>query len=85
LATTWIRRARSPKTTAGSWPAELQRQRVAAGFDQRMYLFGGAGDHAADVDRFLLELDHAAGHARDVQQVVDQRGHVADLAPDHFA
>jgi hypothetical protein len=39
----------------------------------------------AQVEHVLRQRDHAAGHARDVEQVVEQAGHVADLAFDDGA
>ena len=41
--------------------------------------------HVGQVQRLLLEHDLALGNARDVQQVVQQPGHVRDLAVDDVA
>jgi hypothetical protein len=53
--------------------------------DQRTHLLDRVGDHVLEVELAKLEFDLAAGDARDVQQIVDQRRHVAGLARDDLA
>ena len=58
-------------------------QLVPLPFDERTSGFHGAADESRQVDDFLAQLDLAPADARHVEQVVDQPGHVLDLALDH--
>jgi hypothetical protein len=60
-------------------------QLLAARLYQRRHLLDSVGGDLADVQHHLVQLDQAARDPRDVEQVVDQRGHVAHLAPDDLA
>lgn len=55
---------------------------MARGLDGRPRGLDGAFHQQAQLNRFPLQLDEAAVDAREVEQVVDEPGHRADLAVD---
>ena len=54
------------------------------GVNQRTAHLDGQRDHVLEVNPFHLEVDLAVGHARDVEQVVNQPGQLLDLTLDHL-
>ena len=52
--------------------------------DQRPAGLDGQLDHVRQRDRFLLEVDLAAGDPRNIKQIVDHARHVLDLVFDHL-
>ena len=62
----------------------IHLQRMLAGLDQRQAGLDRAGQDGAQVGALALEFELAAADAGDVEQVVDQVHHVADLALHHF-
>ena len=61
----------------GRW--ERDGQIVALGRDQRLDALDGVGDERLRRDQLAAEHDLAPGDPRDVEQVVDEPGHVPDL------
>jgi hypothetical protein len=58
---------------------------MLARIDQRTHLFDRAGNDGLEVDRLHLQVHQPTRHARDIEQVVHEFGHVLDLATDHLA
>jgi hypothetical protein len=58
---------------------------VALAIEQGPGAVDCARDDVADLDRLEVQAHRAAGHARDVEQVVDEAGHMADLAHQRVA
>lgn len=53
--------------------------------DDRPHLFDGVGRYAVGIEHFHVELDEPLRHARHVEQIVDQAGHVLHLPRDDLA
>ena len=64
---------------------QLHAQLVTGLHNQRQTGFHGSRNSGMQVDEFASHLNLAAGHARKVQQVVDQVHHLFRLALDDFA
>jgi len=58
----------------------MQRESVAALLYQRTHLLDRVRHQLGHIHRFVLQSNDAAGHPRNVQQIVDQFGHVIYLA-----
>src|SRR6516162_1100479 len=54
------------------------------GIDRRPAGFNGELNYVCQIDYFLLQINLAAGDARNVKQVVDHTRHVFDLVLDYF-
>jgi hypothetical protein len=76
---------RVTSTSAGKASGHVQLQFVAPGLDHRQAGLDGAGQHPARSTWLLFQFELAAADAGDVEQVVDQVHHVADLALHHLA
>jgi hypothetical protein len=57
---------------------------VALYLDERPARLYRGLDHGSERDPLLAQVDLAARDARDLEQVIDQANHVADLALHHF-
>ena len=58
---------------------------MALGLDQRPRGLDRDIAHGAQVDVLALEFELAARYARDVQEIIEQQGHVTHLPVDHTA
>ena len=79
IITSWRSRAGSPATTAGCGSTTTRTPRSVAGLPIAGRAVGG---DVAEVDRHVLERDRPRVGAGEQQQVLDDRGHVADLVID---
>ena len=50
----------------------LDHERLPRGVDLRTHDIDGIGDHAAQIEAFLAQLDFAARHSGDVEQIFEQ-------------
>nr|GEU28230.1 hypothetical protein [Tanacetum cinerariifolium] len=64
---------------------QLETELVAARAHQRRHLLDGVVDEVAHVQALGMQLHQAARDARDIEQIVHQRGHVHHLAADDLA
>jgi len=64
---------------------QVDHQPVVARLNKGLHLLHGIGDQRFYLMHAFVDTDQAAGHTRHVKQVIDQVGHVADLARDHTA
>ena len=79
IITSWRSRAGSPVTTAGCGSTSMRDPAIGRRLGQRR---GPVGGDVAEVHGHAVELDRARVGARQQQQVLDDRGHVADLVVD---
>jgi hypothetical protein len=63
----------------------FDRQHMPARSEQGLRLLHRTGDEDHRIEHRAVDLDQATRDARDIEQVVDQRGQVADLAADDAA
>ena len=64
---------------------QCQRQLVAGAVEQRLRQLDRTLDRAGDVQPLAAQRERPAHHARDIEQVFQQPGHLRDLAVHHVA
>jgi hypothetical protein len=60
-------------------PTRLEHQRLASALEHRPHGLDSRGHQAADLRGLSFELQRAARDPRDVEQIVDEAHHVAEL------